>query len=135
MYLVHLAEQNKRHGRLPLVDAIMSTRLASNYSTYWPIYGLRKNCMDFTIHRLNPYATTPPQAIRTIPISHQLTNYSSHAKASFTDAFPLLMRSLTYALCCSFQCIHVFVARRWTLRFFYLEPARIVYVCKKKQTK
>ena len=70
--LVHLAEQNKRHGRLPLVDAIMSIRLASNYSPHWPIYGLKNNCTDFTIDRLNPYATTPPQAIRAIPIPHQL---------------------------------------------------------------
>ena len=49
----------------------MSRRLASNYSTYWPICGLKKICMDFTEDRLNPYATTPPQVIRTLPISRQ----------------------------------------------------------------
>ena len=43
----------------------MSTRLASNYSTYWPIYDLKKNRMDFTIDRLNPYAAMPPQVIPT----------------------------------------------------------------------
>ena len=46
--------------------------LASKYSTFWLTYGLKKNCMDFTIDRLNPYPTTPLQIIRTIPISHQL---------------------------------------------------------------
>ena len=58
---VQLAEQSKRHGHLPLDDAIMSTRLASNYPTYWPIYGIKKNCMDFTIDRLNPYAKRLPK--------------------------------------------------------------------------
>ena len=36
--LVRLAEQNKWHGPLPLVHAIMPTRLVSNNSAYWPIY-------------------------------------------------------------------------------------------------
>ena len=38
--LVRLAEQTKWHGPLPLVHAIMSTRLVSNNSAYWPIFGL-----------------------------------------------------------------------------------------------
>ena len=108
MYLVHLAEQNKRHGRLPLVDAIMSTRLASNYSTYWPIYGLKSNCIDSTIDRPNPYAITPPQVIRTTPISP--TTARQHQLHQ--DVLPLLMRSRGYSLCCDFQCIHGFIARR-----------------------
>ena len=85
--------------------------LASNYSTYWPIYGLNNNWMDFTIDRLNRYATTPPQVIRTIPISHQL----HLARQNQTDVFPLLMRSRGYALCYDFQCIHGLIARRWNV--------------------
>ena len=38
-----------------------------------------------------------------------LTNYSSHAKTSFTDVLPLLMQSRGYALRCDFQCIHGFI--------------------------
>ena len=56
-----------------LVDAIMSTRLPPNHSTCWPIYGVKKNCVDFTIDRLNLYATTRPQVIRTKPISSHPT--------------------------------------------------------------
>ena len=44
-----------------------------------------------------------------------LTNYSSHAKNSFTDVFPSLMRSRGYALCCDLRCIHGFIARRWNV--------------------
>ena len=58
-----------------LVDSIiMSTRLliASKNSTCSRVYGLKTSCMDFTVDRLNPYARTPPQVIRTIPISHEL---------------------------------------------------------------
>ena len=92
-------------------DAIMSTRLASNYSTYWPIYGLKSNCIDSTIDRPNPYAITPPQVIRTTPISP--TTARQHQLHQ--DVLPLLMRSRGYSLCCDFQCIHGYVARRWNV--------------------
>ena len=57
-----------------LVDAIMSTRLASNYSTYGTMYGLKKNRMDFARDPQisTRYAARYPQVIRSIPISHQL---------------------------------------------------------------
>ena len=70
--LVRLTERNKCHGRLPLVDAIMSTCLVSKYSAYWPIDGLNTNHVHITIGRLNPYEITPPQAIRTMPTSREL---------------------------------------------------------------
>ena len=70
--LVRLAERDKWHGRLPLVDAIISICLVSKYSAYWPIYGLNTNDIDFTIGSLNPYEITPPQAIRTMTISREL---------------------------------------------------------------
>lgn len=72
--LSRLEENNKGHRRLPLVDTIMSTRLASDL-TYsgWPINGLQKHgSMAFSIVRLNPYAITPSQVLRTIHTSHEL---------------------------------------------------------------
>ena len=47
--LLRLAEQHKWHGPLPLVHAIMSTRLVSNISACWPIYGLNTNYIDFNV--------------------------------------------------------------------------------------
>ena len=70
--VVRVAEQNRWHGRRPLVDAIMSTCLLLKYSAYWPIYALNTNYIDFTIWSLNTYGITPPQAIRTMPISREL---------------------------------------------------------------
>ena len=47
-----------------------------------------------------------------------LTNYSPSDKNSFTDVFPLFMRSRGYALCCDFQGIHGFIARKWNVALF-----------------
>ena len=99
---VQLAEQSKRHGHLPLDDAIMSTRLASNYSVYWPFYGLRKKiCTEFTIYQFNPYqyATTPPQVTLTIPIYHELKlahQNQLHRCAPFVDAVTWICLSLIH---------------------------------------
>lgn len=51
---------------------IMSKGLASSYSRYWSICGLKKNPMNFSIDGFNPHATTPPQSTRSIPISHDV---------------------------------------------------------------
>lgn len=116
--LVQLAEHNKCHRHLPLVDTIMLTRLASSYSTYWPIYDLNNNFLDFTISRYNPYryATTPPQVIRTIGMSRELQLQLARRNQ---------LRRCGNALCFSFQVntIHCFVSRRWNGTLFFLEPA------------
>ena len=88
----------------PLWDSII---VYCSYATYY---------MEFILDRLNPYATTPLQVNRTIPIYHEL---SSQAKTSFTDVFSLLMRSRGYALRCDFQCTHGFIARRWDVAFIW----------------
>ena len=44
---VWLAEKSKCQGRLRLVDNIMKTRLASDYSTYWPTYALKTKLYGF----------------------------------------------------------------------------------------
>ena len=101
---------NKCHGRLPVVDAIMSRRLASMFSTYWPIYGLKKECIDFTMDRLNPDATTPPQVVRTIPISHQLQlapQNQLHQCAPFVDAFAWICFVLWFSVYSWFYCPNV----------------------------
>ena len=46
--LVRLTEQNKCHGRLSLVDAIMSTSLVSKYSAYWLIPGIQAEYTNYT---------------------------------------------------------------------------------------
>ena len=94
--------------------------LASNYSTSWPIYGLNNNWMDFTIDRLNPYATPPPQVIRTIPISHQLPltpQNQLHRCVPFVDA-------VTDMLCVVVFSIFMVLLPEGGMSRFYLEPAR-----------
>ena len=100
----------------------MSTRLASNYSTYWPIYGLKKSCTDFTIDRLDPYATTPPQVIRTVPISHQLQlahQNQLHRCVPFVDAVTWICFVVIFSV------FMVLLPEGGMLRF-YLKPARSV---------
>ena len=106
----------------------MSTRLVSNYSTYWPIYGLKKNCMDFTIDRLNPYATTPPQVIRTLPTSHELQlarQNQLHRCAPFVDA----VTHVDMLCVLMFIVFMVLMSEGGVLRF-HLKPAgsRTVYI-------
>ena len=113
--LVRLAEQNKWHGPLPLVHAIMSTRLVSNNYAQWPIYGLDTNCMDFNVGIQNPYEITPPQVVRIMPISHELQlarRKSFHQCVSLVHAVMwthLVLKTLT--------CI-VFIARRRNFTHF-----------------
>ena len=57
--LAQLAEQNKSRTSAPCWCDLVNTYIwyvASNYSTYWPIYGLKKNLYGFTVDRSNPYA-------------------------------------------------------------------------------
>ena len=88
----------------------MSTRLASNHLTCWPIYGL-KYCMDFSIDLLNPCATTPSQAIRTIPIAYQLQpelQKQLHRCVHFGDVVAWICVVLWLG-------IHGFIARTWNV--------------------
>ena len=81
--------------------------------------------MDFTIDLLNPYATTPPQVIRAIPISHELQlarqNQLHHWCVPFVDGVTRI------CLRCDFQCIHGLNEEGGMLRF-HVGPARTTFI-------
>ena len=126
--LVRLAEQSKCHGRLPLVNAIMSTILVSNYSSYWPIYGRNTNYIDFTMGMQNPYEVTPPHVIRTMPISreHRYRTTCTRQSIFITDMFPLFVRSCRYLRCWKNQrpIYSVFYCPQGGILCIFLDPAR-----------
>ena len=112
--LVRLAKQSKWHWPLALVDAIVPTRLVSNSSAYWPIYGMNANYIDFKVG-INPYEITPRQVIRIMPISYELQLVR---RKYFDPCVPLVnavmwIHSALKALTCT-----VFIARRWNFTHF-----------------
>lgn len=71
--LYHSQQKNRYHGHLLLVDAITSTRLASNVETPSPpTYGLKINHADSSVGRLKPNVATPLKVARANPLSHEL---------------------------------------------------------------
>ena len=113
--LARLAEQNKWHGPLALVRAIMSTRLVSNNSAYSPMYGLNTNDIDFNVGMRNPYEITPPQVIRIMPISHDL---QLARRKSFHRCVPLVHAAMWIHLALKMSTGTVFNARRWSFTHF-----------------
>ena len=94
-----------------------------NYSTYWPIYGLPGiYCLHTKLYEyiskgnINPYATTPPQVIRTMSISRELQ--LARQKTLFSDVcVPLVHGGMWMSLLVVFKksTYSVFIARRWNL--------------------
>ena len=111
---VQLTEHNKRHGRLPIIGAILSRRLASNYSTFWPIYGLKKNLYGFYYRPIKSLRNNAsPSSTNSVAISHQLQlvpQNQLHRSVPFADAVTWIC-----AVFYDFQCIHGFIARRWNV--------------------
>ena len=114
--LVRLAERSKSHGSLPLADVITSTRLSSNHSTYWPIDALKKNRRDFTTDPSGLYATTPPQVIRTTPVSHEL--HLARQNQLHRWVSPWRQGHVDNALCRDFQHIRCFYCPETRVRFY-----------------
>ena len=105
----HTNKRARGHGRLPLVDAIISRRLA----IVDVCYCLNKSCMVVINDRLNPYAATPPQVIRTMPLSHllQLARQKQIRRhVLFVAAVAWICFVLWFSVCGMWR--------------FYLEPAR-----------
>ena len=94
------AKESKCHWRLPLVDAIMSTHVVSNGSTYWPLYGL--NTYGLFLDSSNPYGTThsfPSNTNQSISRELRIARLNRNNTSFTARCVPSLMRWRGYALC------------------------------------
>ena len=87
--LVRLAEQNKCHGRLPLVDAIMSTCLVSKYSAYWPDIWAEYNLNRFYDRKLKSLRNNA---------SARNTNNRVFAKVRFRNLLSKIVPKVRFAV-------------------------------------
>ena len=87
--LVRLTERNKCHGRLPLVDAIMSTCLVSKYSAYWPDIWAEYNLNRFYDRKLKSLRNNA---------SARNTNNRVFAKVRFRNLLSKIVPKVRFAV-------------------------------------
>ena len=88
----------------------MSRGLASNYSMYWPIYGLKKKLYGFHYRPIKSLRNKPPQVIQTIAISHQLQlvpQHQLHRSVPFADAVTWICVVFWSSVCSWVYCPNV----------------------------